>query len=176
VINIRDRDVGETAVIGLTEQENCRDDPGQSRRERLKTDHLNSEEKKSLHVLYFDYQDVFLAGRQIKLPNAVRHTIHLEPGVTPINTRPYPLPETQKEEADQQVNRPLKDGIIAKSDSQWNNPILVVPKKVGPDGKRKRRLVVVFHKVNEKTVGDAYPYLISPKYWTSCVSLNITHA
>ena len=67
VINIRDRDVGETAVIGLTEQENCRDDPGQSRGERLKTDHLNSEEKKSLHVLYFDYEDVFLAGRQIKL-------------------------------------------------------------------------------------------------------------
>jgi len=28
---------------------------------------------------------------------------------------------------------------------------------VGPDGKRKWRLVVDFHKLNGKTVGDAYP-------------------
>ena len=62
VVNIRDRDVGETAVIGLTEQENCRVDPGQSRRERglarLRTDHLNSEEKNH-SMCFFYYQDVF---------------------------------------------------------------------------------------------------------------------
>jgi hypothetical protein len=33
----------------------------------------------------------------------------------------------------------------------------VVSKKAGPDGKRKWRLVVDFHKLNEKTIGDAYP-------------------
>jgi len=55
------------------------------------------------------------------------------------------------------VKQLLEDGIIAKSDSAWNSPLLVVPKKVGPDGKRKWRLVVDFRKLNEKTVGDAYP-------------------
>ena len=42
-----------------------------------------------------------------------------------------------------------------KSYSLTDSPLLV-PKKVGPDGKRKLHLVVDFHKVNTKTVGVAY--------------------
>jgi hypothetical protein len=56
VVELRDRDVGDTAVIGMAEREKGRDDPGQSRGERviakLRTDHLNSEEKKSLRELF----------------------------------------------------------------------------------------------------------------------------
>ena len=55
--------MGETVLIGVAEQEKGMDDPGQSRGGRvtakLRTDHLNSEEKKSLHDLCFDYQGVF---------------------------------------------------------------------------------------------------------------------
>jgi len=55
--------VGETVLIGVSKQEKSWDGPRQSRGERvvakLRTDHLNSEEKKSLHELCFDYQDVF---------------------------------------------------------------------------------------------------------------------
>jgi hypothetical protein len=74
--------VGETAVIVVAEQEKGRDDPGQSRGQRviakLRTDHRNSEEKKSLHELCFDYQDVFfLPGDKLSCTNAVRHTIRL---------------------------------------------------------------------------------------------------
>jgi hypothetical protein len=151
----------ETSVIGVAEQEKGRDDPGQSRGERvmakLRTDHHNREEK-SLHELCFHYQDaIFLPGDKLSRTNAAMHTIELEPGVTPINTRPYRLPESQKEEVDRQVKQLLGEGIIAKSDSPWNSPFLVLPKKVDPDGKRKWRLVVDFCKLNEKTVGDAYP-------------------
>ena len=32
-----------------------------------------------------------------------------------------------------------------------------MPKKVGPNGKRKWRLMVDFRKLNEKTVGNSYP-------------------
>jgi len=106
----------------------------------------------------FDYQDVFyLPGDRLSSTNAVKHTITLEPGVAPINTRPYRLPESQKEEVDWQVKQLLEDGIIVKSDSPWNSPLLVVPKKTGPDGERKWRMVVDFRKLNEKTIGDAYP-------------------
>jgi hypothetical protein len=63
LVEVRDRDVVETAVVGATEQEKGMADPGQSREERviakLRTDHLNSEEKISLHELCFDYQEVF---------------------------------------------------------------------------------------------------------------------
>jgi len=140
VVQVRDRDVVETAVIGVAEQEKGRDGPGQSRGQRVidkvRTDHLNSEEKKSLHEVCFDYQDVFfLPVDKLSCTNAARHTVQLEPGFTPINTRPYRLPESQKEEVDRQVKQLLQDGIIAKSDSPWNSPLLVVPEKVGPDGK-----------------------------------------
>ena len=161
VAYLRDHDVGETALIGVAEQAKGRDDPGQSRGERvmakLRTEHLNSEEKKSLHELCFDYQDVFsLPGDKLSCTNAAKHTLVLETGATPINTRRYRLPESQKEEVDRQVKQLLEDGIIVKSDSPWNIPLLVVPKTVGPDGKRKWRLVVDFRKLNEETVGDAY--------------------
>jgi hypothetical protein len=108
--------------------------------------------------LCFDYQDVFfLPGDKLSYTNAASHTIQLELGVAPINTRPYRLPESQKEEVDRQVKQLREDGIIVKSDSPWNSPLLVVPKKLGPDGKRKWRLVVDFRKLNEKTIGNAYP-------------------
>jgi len=74
----------------------------------------------------------------------------------------YPLKYTtlptdsQNEEVDQQGKQLHEDRIIAKSDSPWNSPLLLVPRKVGPDRIIKWCLVVDFHKTNEKTVGSAY--------------------
>ena len=130
---------------------------GQRVVDMLRTDHLNEEEKRSLFELCFDYQDVFyLPGDRLSSTSAVKHTITLGSVVTPINTRPYQLPESQKEEVDLQVKQLLEEGIIFKSDSPWNSPLLVVPKKTGPDGKRNWRMVVDFRRLNEKTIGDAY--------------------
>ena len=42
------------------------------------------------------------------------------------------------------------------SDSPFNSPIWVVPKKLDTSGKRKWRLVIDFRKLNEKIVQDAY--------------------
>jgi hypothetical protein len=57
---------------------------------KLRMDHLNSEEKIALGEIYFDYQDVFfLLGDRLSCTSAVKHTIHLEPGTVPINTRLY---------------------------------------------------------------------------------------
>jgi hypothetical protein len=51
----------------------------------------------------------------------------------------------------------LQDGIIAPSNSPWNSPILVVPKKTDASGKRKWRIVVDFRKLNDVTIGDSFP-------------------
>jgi len=71
---------------------------------KLRMDHLNSEEKTSLGEICFDYQDVFfLAGDRLSCTSAVKHKINLEAGTVPINTRPYRLPESQRKEIDRQV-------------------------------------------------------------------------
>jgi hypothetical protein len=81
----------------------------------------------------------------------------VEVGTDPINTRPYRLPEAQKEEVNRQVQKLLQEGIIEESDSPWNSPILVVPKKEDASGQRKFRLVVDYRRINVKTMGNAYP-------------------
>jgi hypothetical protein len=100
--------VNEVLTVGLTQRGKTQGNASLSRGEqvisRLRTDHLNKEEKRTLQEICFDYQDVFyLPGDKLSSTDAARHTIHLEPGTTPINTRPYRLPESQKNEIDRQV-------------------------------------------------------------------------
>ena len=51
----------------------------------------------------------------------------------------------------------MTDNFIEDSDSPYNSPVWVVPKKPDPDGNKRWRMVIDFRKLNEKTVKDAYP-------------------
>jgi hypothetical protein len=51
----------------------------------------------------------------------------------------------------------LEDDIITPTNSGWNFPLLVVPKKLNASGKRKWRICIDFRKLNEITVCDSYP-------------------
>ena len=86
-----------------------------------------------------------------------RHSISVEPGTEPINTRPCRLPETQKAEIGKQVKKLLQEAIKEGKLLPWDSPILVVPKKVDASGQQMFRHVVDYRKLNEKTVGNAYP-------------------
>jgi len=80
------------------------------------------------------------------------------PGTSqPIYQRPYRLPYAQKAEIDKQVDQLIQDEIISPSESLWNAPLLIVPKKVDSTGNTKYRVVVDFRKLNNLTVGDAFP-------------------
>jgi hypothetical protein len=68
---------------------------------------------------------------------AAQHSICVEPGTEPINTGPYRLPETQKREVEKQIKKLLQEGIIEESNSPWNSPMLVVPKKMDASGQQK---------------------------------------
>ena len=60
-------------------------------------------------------------------------------------------------EIESQVKEMLAKGIIEKSNSPYNAPVWVVPKKQDASGKQKWRIVIDFRKLNEQTDLDAYP-------------------
>lgn len=53
-----------------------------------------------------------------------------------------------------QVDDMLENDIIKHSDSPWNFPLLIVPKKQVVDGNRRWRVCVHFRKLNENTISD----------------------
>ena len=127
-------------------------------RENLRTEHLNKEEEASLRGLCEKYNEIFgLEGDKLGYSTKAEHSITLIPGTKPIYVKPYRLPQAHKEEVNRQVQEMVKEGIIRPSVSQWNAPLLVVPKKPDASGKRRLRVVADFRQVNEATIGDSYP-------------------
>jgi hypothetical protein len=126
--------------------------------EALRTDHMSTEERNMIRELCNEFSDIFhLEGDQITCTDAVYHEIKT-PGVSqPIHQKPYRLPYAQKGEISKQVEEMQRNGIITPSDSPWNAPLLVVPKKEDASGHKKYRVVVDFRKLNSITVGDAFP-------------------
>ncbi|VVC39111.1 Aspartic peptidase domain,Zinc finger, CCHC-type [Cinara cedri] len=124
----------------------------------LKYDHMNAEEREVILDLCSEFSNIFyLEGDQMTCTNAMQHEIK-SPGVTqPIHQKPYRLPYAQKREIAKQVGEMQRDGIITSSDSPWNAPLLVVPKKSDVFGEKKYRVVMDFRKLNSITVGDAFP-------------------
>ncbi|VVC26736.1 Integrase, catalytic core,Macro domain,Retropepsins,Zinc finger, CCHC-type,Ribonuclease H- [Cinara cedri] len=123
----------------------------------LKYDHMNAEEREVILDLCSEFSNIFyLEGDQMTCTNAMQHEIK-SPGVTqPIHQKPYRLPYAQKREIAKQVGEMQRDGIITSSDSPWNAPLLVVPKKSDVFGEKKYRVVMDFRKLNSITVGDAF--------------------
>ncbi|KAF0747216.1 Retrovirus-related Pol polyprotein [Aphis craccivora] len=127
-------------------------------KENLRCDHMNNEEKESIEALCSEYSDIFfLEGDTLSCTETIQHEIKMAGTNQPIFQRPYRLPYSQKKEIDKQIEQLEQDGIISPSDSPWNAPLLIVPKKTDASGIQKYRVVVDFRKLNEITVGDAFP-------------------
>lgn len=123
----------------------------------IKTDHLNSEEFDSITKICKEFNDIFfLEGDTLSHTNAVEHKIPLT-SKKPIFVKPYRLPHHQKLEIQNQLDKMLKDDIIENSNSPYNSPLLIVPKKADSQGNKRWRLVVDFRKLNDNTEADAYP-------------------
>lgn len=126
--------------------------------EALRTDHLNSEERESLVAVCQDYSDIFfLEGDRVSATTAVTHGIKTSDAVSPIHVKPYRLPQRHRQEITDQMEALEREGVITASESPWNAPLLVVPKKPDVNGKVKYRVCVDFRRLNEVTIGDAFP-------------------
>ena len=124
---------------------------------KLRTDHLNPEEKANLIRLCSQYPDVFyIEGENLTFTNKIKHSIKTTDEL-PVYTKSYRYPFIHREEVKNQISKMLQQGIIRPSDSAWSSPIWVVPKKADASGKTKWRLVVDFRKLNDKTIDDKYP-------------------
>lgn len=76
----------------------------------------------------------------------------------PIYSKLYSYPMGLSNFVNKEITALLKSGIIRPSRSPYNNPLWVVDKKgYDEEGKRNKRLVVDFRKLNDKTIDDKYP-------------------
>jgi hypothetical protein len=127
--------------------------------ENLRLDHI-MEGADEIKKICQEYVDIFkLPGDSLTATTAAEHTIPT-PTILKgraITLKNYRLPESQQQEIQRQVTQMLEDEIIVPSNSGWNFPLLVVPKKLDASGKRKWRICVDFRKLNEITIGDSYP-------------------
>lgn len=127
-------------------------------KEALRCNHMNLEEKEAIEELCSKFSDIFyLDGDKISCTSVIKHEIKTPESAQTIFQRPYRLPYSQKMEIEKQVKQLEKDNIITPSDSPWNAPLLVIPKKADASGENKYRVVVDFRKLNNITIGDAFP-------------------
>jgi hypothetical protein len=88
-----------------------------------------------------EYSDVFAwSAKDLTgiLPKYGEHRIELEPGAHPSRQRQYRLNPKYSLMVKEDINKLLEAGFIYPvNNTEWVSPIVVVPKKKGPDGKVK---------------------------------------
>lgn len=104
------------------------------------------------------YLDVFaLETDRISYNNFYKQKLRLHDD-TPVYIKNYRLPKTQKDIINKKVDIMLKNNTISPSISEYNSPILLVPKKPLPGSSEKRfRFVVDYRHLNKKLLADKYP-------------------
>lgn len=139
-------------------------DEGQSAVDRLlklsallQLDEMNEEEKTSIigSIIHFPFQ-FSLPGDKLGSTDVLKHKIATTDEI-PINTKQYRYPQVHKQEIQKQVDALIENNIIQPSDSPYNSPVWIVPKKSDSSGKPRWRMVIDYRALNEKTVSDAYP-------------------
>lgn len=121
----------------------------------------------------------YLEGDQLSYTNTVEHRIDIIPGSAPINIRPYRIAVSQYKEMESQVQKWLSLGIIQRSRSAYNAPLVLVKKKSDDPTEVKWRLCVDFRKLNEITIKVASPVpriseildRLGRSKWYSCLDL-----
>ncbi|KAL4083643.1 hypothetical protein QTP88_028959 [Uroleucon formosanum] len=103
------------------------------------------------------YEYIHLSGDTLTSTTTIQHEIRTPENATPINVRPYRLPYAHRQEIVKQTKELEENKIIQPSDSPWNAPLIVVPKKPDAQGKLQYRVCVDFRRLNQIAMGDAFP-------------------
>lgn len=112
--------------------------------------------RNKLLSLCMKFSDIFhIEGDKCTVNNFYEQQIRLSDN-TPVFTKNYRLPYTQKAEVDRQVRELLENDLIELSTSPYNSPLIIVPKKT-IDGKPKYRMCIDYRKLNRKIIPDKFP-------------------
>ena len=122
---------------------------------------MSPAEWKSYMALLRDYLDVFAWGLEDLQgipPELGQHHIDLVDGSAPVRQRQYRLNPKYSLMVKEEIDSLLKAGFIfLVCNLEWVSPIVVVPKKVGADGKVKIRVCQDFRKLNAATKKYYFP-------------------
>ena len=125
--------------------------------EELNLSEISDKDKPLIQRLCLKYNDVFcLKNDKLTVTKIYQPSLTVKMGVPPSYVRPYKLPQVHKEEVQKQVDKMLKQNIIENSISEWNSPLLLVPKK-STDDTKKWRLVIDYRKLNDALQDDKFP-------------------
>lgn len=124
----------------------------------VKLEHLPEEERNQLRSLLIKYSDLFSLGgiENLGCTGIVKHKINTG-NHSPINKRPYRVPQSQRGVLKELIQDQLDKKVIKPSTSPWSAPVVIVPKKPGPDGVITYRMCVDFRELNKITVPEVYP-------------------
>lgn len=113
---------------------------------------VNPSAEKQLLSLCGQFADIFaLEDDPMSVNNFYKQKLRVRDN-DPVYTKNYRLPNSQKEEINKQVDNLLKNNLIEPSQSDYNSPVILVPKKGG-----KWRMCIDYRLVNKKLIADKYP-------------------
>ena len=123
----------------------------------LKLTEIHDKDRPVIERLCIKYNDIFcLKDDKLTVTKIYQPSLTVKPDTHPVYTRPYKLPQAHKEEVQRQVDKMLSENIIENAISEWNSPLLLVPKKSAQD-ERKWRLVIDYRKLNNALQDDKFP-------------------
>lgn len=125
--------------------------------EKLNLDHLNSIEKGRIMRILKEYQNLFYKeGSKLTFTHEVQHEIITNTS-NPIYSKIYRYPRIHEKEIERQIEEMLEQNIIQHSNSPYNSPLWIVPKKIDNSGEQKWRIVIDYRKLNDVTISDKFP-------------------
>jgi hypothetical protein len=122
-----------------------------------KLGHLTPKERLEMEAILRKYGHIFHVegSNDFKGTDLIEHRI-ITGDAKPIRKATYRVQFALKDEMENQVQDMLNKGVIEKSNSPWNAPAILVPKK-SLDGEPKYRFCVDFRALNAVMQLDTYP-------------------